>query len=174
MHFESKPRSRGPGHCPRISIRTRARLVAEERKIFSRTWQVVGHAQPGRESRRLLHYGTDRANLAVRARRATAKLRGFYNVCRHRAGPPAEGCGSRKLFRCGYHGWTYGLDGALISATEIEGVEGFRPGRFCLEAGADRGMVQPRVRESGSGGAAAARESGRIAEAGGEVSDLRK
>jgi phenylpropionate dioxygenase-like ring-hydroxylating dioxygenase large terminal subunit len=28
----------------------------------------------------------------------------FYNVRRHRAGPPAEVCGSRKLFRCGYHG----------------------------------------------------------------------
>ena len=40
-------------------------------------------------------------------------LRGFFNVCRHRAGPPAEGCGSRKLFRCGYHGWTYDLDGRL-------------------------------------------------------------
>lgn len=60
-------------------------------------------------------------------------LRGFYNVCRHRAGPPAEGCGSRKLFRCGYHGWTYGLDGALISATEIEGVRGFSPEEFALK-----------------------------------------
>jgi choline monooxygenase len=60
-------------------------------------------------------------------------LRGFYNVCRHRAGPPAEGCGSRKLFRCGYHGWTYGLDGTLLSATEIEGVEGFRPEEFALK-----------------------------------------
>jgi choline monooxygenase len=60
------------------------------------------------------------------------QLRGFYNVCRHRAGPPAEGCGSRKLFQCGYHGWTYGLDGSLISATEIEGVEGFRPEDFAL------------------------------------------
>ena len=59
-------------------------------------------------------------------------LRGFYNVCRHRAGPPAEGCGSRKLFRCGYHGWTYALDGALLAATEIEGVEGFRPEEFAL------------------------------------------
>jgi choline monooxygenase len=66
------------------------------------------------------------------ARGSDEKLRGFYNVCRHRAGPPAEGCGSRKLFRCGYHGWTYGLDGALISATEIDGVEGFRPQDFAL------------------------------------------
>ena len=69
----------------------------------------------------------------VGARHRTEPLRGFYNVCRHRAGPPAEGCGSRKLFRCGYHGWTYDLDGSLISATEIEGVEGFRPEDFALK-----------------------------------------
>jgi len=66
-------------------------------------------------------------------RGAGGELRGFYNVCRHRAGPPAEGCGSRKVFRCGYHGWTYGLDGKLISATEIEGVQDFRPEDFALK-----------------------------------------
>ena len=60
------------------------------------------------------------------------ELRGFYNVCRHRAGPPAEGCGSRKLFRCGYHGWTYGLDGSLISAPEFEGQSGFDAKEFAL------------------------------------------
>jgi len=49
-------------------------------------------------------------------RGADGALRGFYNVCRHRAGPPAEDADSRKLFRCGYHGWTYDLDGSLISA----------------------------------------------------------
>jgi choline monooxygenase len=54
-------------------------------------------------------------------------------VCRHRAGPVAEGCGSRKLFRCGYHGWTYGLDGKLISATEIDGVENFCAEDFALK-----------------------------------------
>jgi choline monooxygenase len=66
-------------------------------------------------------------------RGAQGELRGFYNVCRHRAGPPAEGCGSRKLFRCcGYHGWTYGLDGALISAPEFEGQPGFDGKAFAL------------------------------------------
>jgi choline monooxygenase len=104
---------------------------AEKEKIFSRTWQVVGrHDQvtnPGD------YFTTDLVGeplLIVRG--ADEKLRGFYNVCRHRAGPPAEGCGSRKLFRCGYHGWTYALDGALISATEIDGVEGFRSEDFSL------------------------------------------
>ena len=106
-------------------------FAVEREKIFSRTWQVVGHASqianPGD------YFTTERIGeplLFVRGN--DGRLRGFYNVCRHRAGPPAEGCGSRKLFRCGYHGWTYGLDGALISATEIEGVEGFRPEDFAL------------------------------------------
>jgi choline monooxygenase len=106
-------------------------LAAEKDKIFSRTWQVLGHghqvAKPGD------FFTTElTGEPLVFVRGGDGRLRGFYNVCRHRAGPPAEGCGSRKLFRCGYHGWTYGLDGALISATEIEGVEGFRPEDFAL------------------------------------------
>jgi phenylpropionate dioxygenase-like ring-hydroxylating dioxygenase large terminal subunit len=107
-------------------------FAAEKEKIFSRTWQVVGRAsqvaQPGD------FFTTELiGEPLVFVRGLDGKVRGFYNVCRHRAGPPAEGCGSRKLFRCGYHGWTYGLDGALISATEIEGVEGFRPQDFALK-----------------------------------------
>src|SRR5205085_1615802 len=65
-------------------------------------------------------------------RGSDSKLRGFYNVCRHRAGPPAEGCGSRKVFRCAYHGWTYGLDGRLLNAPECEGVENFSFADFGL------------------------------------------
>jgi phenylpropionate dioxygenase-like ring-hydroxylating dioxygenase large terminal subunit len=106
-------------------------FTSEKEKIFARTWQVVGHhsqvSKPGD------FFTTELIGeplLIVHG--ADGKLRGFYNVCRHRAGPPAEGCGSRKLFRCGYHGWTYDLDGSLISATEIEGVEGFRPEDFAL------------------------------------------
>lgn len=105
--------------------------VIEKEKIFSRTWQVVGHASqvanPGD------FFTTELiGEPLVFVRGTDGQLRGFYNVCRHRAGPPAEGCGSRKLFRCGYHGWTYALDGSLLSATEIEGVEGFRPEDFAL------------------------------------------
>ena len=115
------------------SLYTDASVFATEKeKIFSRTWQVVGHASqvanPG-------DYFTTEflGEPLLFVRGGDGKLRGFYNVCRHRAGPPAEGCGSRKLFRCGYHGWTYGLDGALISATEIDGVEGFRSEDFALK-----------------------------------------
>jgi choline monooxygenase len=106
-------------------------FAAEQDRIFARTWQVVGHrsqvAKPGD------YFTTELAGEPLLiVRDAEGELRGFYNVCRHRAGPPAVGCGSRKLFRCGYHGWTYGLDGALISPTEFEGVEGFRSEDFAL------------------------------------------
>jgi choline monooxygenase len=106
-------------------------FAAERDKVFGRTWQVVGHhsqvVKPGD------YFTTELVGEPLLiVRDAEGKLRGFYNVCRHRAGPPAAGCGSRKLFRCGYHGWTYGLDGALISTTEFEGVEGFRPEDFAL------------------------------------------
>src|SRR5271167_2124808 len=106
-------------------------LALEQEKIFGKTWQVVGHccqlANPGDFFTTELH-----GEPLLLVRGAGGELRGFYNVCRHRAGPPAEGCGSRKLFRCGYHGWTYRLDGSLISAPEFEGQQDFSPERFAL------------------------------------------
>ncbi len=106
-------------------------LAFEQEKIFSRMWQVVGHchqvASPGDFFTTELH-----GEPLLLARGAGGELRGFYNVCRHRAGPPAEGCGSRKLFRCLYHGWTYGLDGSLISAPEFEGQHDFSLDQFSL------------------------------------------
>lgn len=103
----------------------------ENEKVFSRTWQVVGHvsqvARPGD------YFTTQLVGEPLLIVRGTDhQLRGFYNVCRHRAGPPAEGCGSRKLFRCIYHGWTYNLDGTLNHSTEMEGVEGFCAEDFSL------------------------------------------
>jgi len=108
-----------------------ATFADEKERIFTRCWQVVGHRDQVANAGD--YFTTELVGeplLIVRG--ADGDLRGFYNVCRHRAGPPAESCGSRKLFRCGYHGWTYGLDGSLISATEMEGVEGFRPEDFAL------------------------------------------
>jgi choline monooxygenase len=105
--------------------------AAEKGAIFSRSWQVVGHHAQVRNPGD--YFTTELIGEPLLVVRGTdGKLCAFYNVCRHRAGPPAEGCGSRKLFRCGYHGWTYDLDGSLLSATEIDGVKGFRERDFAL------------------------------------------
>ncbi|MCA1592961.1 MAG: Rieske 2Fe-2S domain-containing protein [Acidobacteria bacterium] len=108
---------------PPAAFYTDARVLEEERrKVFGRTWQLAGRAeqvaQPGQ-------YFT--ANVGdepvIVARGADGRVRAFSNVCRHRAGPVAEGCGQRKSFQCGYHGWTYALDGRLAGTPEFEGVE---------------------------------------------------
>ena len=107
--------------------------LEEQARIFTRTWQVIGHAhQLARPGDFFTSELFGEPLLLVRG--SQGELRGFYNVCRHRAGPPAEGCGSRKLFRCAYHGWTYGLDGALISAPEFEGQPGFDANHFSLQS----------------------------------------
>jgi choline monooxygenase len=106
-------------------------LEFERQTIFSRTWQVVARRD------QLAHAGDFvTANLLgetlLLARDQSGTLRGFYNVCRHRAGPPAEGCGNRRVFRCGYHGWTYSLEGKLLNSPEMEGACEFKYEEFGL------------------------------------------
>jgi phenylpropionate dioxygenase-like ring-hydroxylating dioxygenase large terminal subunit len=107
--------------------------VAEEekRQIFHGTWQIAGHVSQLEKPGDYMTVDLVGEPLLI-VRNTKRELKGFYNVCRHRAGPPAEGCGSRKVFRCGYHGWTYSLDGALLNAPEMEGVEDFSKEQFGL------------------------------------------
>jgi len=50
------------------------------------------------------------------ARDGDGQLGAFLNVCRHRGARVADGCGdAAKGFSCPYHGWSYGLDGALLA-----------------------------------------------------------
>ncbi len=56
-------------------------------------------------------------------------LRGFFNVCRHRAHELLEpgSCAHSAVVRCPYHGWAYSLDGRLKSAPRFGEVAGFKP-----------------------------------------------
>jgi choline monooxygenase len=103
----------------------------EKEAVFGKTWQIVGRRD------QVLSAGDyftvdlfDNPLLIVRGNDGV--VRGFYNVCRHRAGNPATGCGSRKVFRCGYHGWTYDLTGKLLNAPEMQGTKDFRMEDFGL------------------------------------------
>jgi choline monooxygenase len=110
----------------------------EKAKLFSSTWQVVGHVHQAATPGDYFTFDLIGEPLLV-ARGEDGNLRCFHNVCRHRAGNPASGCGNRRLFRCGYHGWTYRLDGALLVTPEFDGVEDFDPQDF--------GLVQVRLEE---------------------------
>ena len=51
-------------------------------------------------------------------REGNDSLRAFFNVCRHRGTRICSGSEGHfpGRIQCGYHGWTYGLDGSLIGA----------------------------------------------------------
>lgn len=56
----------------------------------------------------------------------------FHNVCRHHGSLLAFGSGKKSCFVCPYHAWTYGLDGALLKATRITGIQNFNVNEFGL------------------------------------------
>jgi len=85
----------------------------ERSELFGRTWNLVGHVsecpQPGDYI--TAQVGNDPV---VVVRQADGTLRGLLNICRHRGMVVACGSGScGDSLRCGYHGWEFGLDGAL-------------------------------------------------------------
>lgn len=101
-----------------------ARLRLEQERVFGRTWQVVGHTEDVREPGD--HFTCEVAGeQVIVVRDLEGTLRALSNVCRHRAGPVACGAGRRRSFQCAYHGWTYGLDGRLLTAPEFDGVQHF-------------------------------------------------
>src|SRR3954470_9451401 len=128
-HFE--PDLARAATLPAAWYRGEEMLALEKERIFATTWQLVGRTadvvRPGD------FFTADVVGEPIVVTRGTdGVLRAFYNVCRHRAGNVAAGKGNRKSLQCRYHGWTYALDGALITTPEFDGVEDFDKANYCL------------------------------------------
>jgi choline monooxygenase len=105
-------------------------LELERERVFAASWQLVGRTDQVGENGD--YFTCEIGNDSLVVLRDSDALRGFHNVCLHRAGPVAQGCGRRKTLQCRYHGWTYSLDGTLLRAPEMEGTEGFEPAEMRL------------------------------------------
>src|SRR5262249_43776021 len=87
--------------------------IAERDKVFGASWQAVGRATQVAEPGQFLTADIAGEPIVV-IRGDDNRLRGFYNVCRHRAARVvAESEGRARKLRCRYHGWTYDLAGKL-------------------------------------------------------------
>lgn len=112
------------GTLPNDWYTSRELFELEQRTLFREVWHCVGRvdqvAEPG------AYFTTQVADEEiVVARGKDGVLRALSNVCLHRAGPVAVGCGRRNAFQCPYHGWTFDLDGKLRHARGMEGTEHF-------------------------------------------------
>ena len=107
-------------------------LAREHRAIFDHCWIYLGHgseiAEPGRFVSRPV---AGRPLIFCRDKDGT--VHGLLNTCRHRgAAVCRERAGTARTFYCMYHGWVYGLDGALRA---VPGQEAYPPGFDKAEMG---------------------------------------
>jgi choline monooxygenase len=108
-----------------------ARLHTEQQEVFARSWQLVGHVAQLAQSGD--YFTTRLGGESLLLTNDGGTIRGFFNVCRHRAGPVAYGCGRAQRLSCRYHGWTYDLSGQLLRTTEMEG-SGIDPTQIRLQS----------------------------------------
>ena len=108
-------------------------LPLEKERVFARTWQAVGRLDEVTRPGDFFTCAVLDEPLVV-TRGVDGALRAFYNVCRHRAGNVAAGKGNRKSLQCRYHGWTYALDGRLMTTPEFDGVADFDKSCYGLQA----------------------------------------
>jgi choline monooxygenase len=123
--FPFDPNIAGASTIPARLYNDPVYLELERERVFAHSWQLVGRVEQVREHGQF--FTAEVGNDSIVVLRDGETLRGFHNVCLHRAGPVASGCGKRKTLQCRYHGWTYGLDGGLLRAPEMQGVERFHP-----------------------------------------------
>ena len=85
-------------------------------RIFARDWLYACHASelPKAGDWRLFEVAEESV---IVVRGEDGGLRALANVCRHRGSRVCDAAkGNARSFVCPYHGWTYGLDGALRAA----------------------------------------------------------
>ena len=120
MRFETE-RTAPPDGFPKLPLIPGGRytdpdfLALEQQHLWRKSWLYACHAdevpEPG--SFYLLKR-TGSPILVVRGKDGV--VRAFFNTCRHRGAPLVKECkGKVDGLVCGYHGWTYTLDGRLVN-----------------------------------------------------------
>jgi glycine betaine catabolism A len=108
-------------------------FATERERIFSREWICAGRLESIERPGDFFLATIAGESLIVTRDRADA-IHAFYNVCRHRGTRMCETQRGRfnGSIQCPYHAWTYGLDGRLNVARNMQDVEGFDADDFPL------------------------------------------
>lgn len=123
-----------PTRVPAERYRSTAFAQLETDRMWPKVWQVactVDHvAEPGD----YFEYRCGPYSVLV-VRGDDGELRAFQNVCRHRGNSLCTGAGSElRELKCGYHGWTWDLAGALKRVPNRKGFGALPMSEFPLIA----------------------------------------
>jgi Rieske 2Fe-2S family protein len=109
-----------PGYSLDRAFYTDTAIFERDReRVFRNHWVMAAHGSQldGPGDYRLFDIAGENIIL-VRDREG--EIRAHYNVCRHRGSRVLlEPCGNVSALTCGYHGWTYALDGSLRAAKHM-------------------------------------------------------
>ena len=110
-------------------------LQKEYNNIFFKNWICAGRSSELTEVGQYKVINIDTESVIV-LRANNGALKAHFNVCRHRGTRicKKEAGQFSKSIQCGYHGWTYGLDGKLIGAPHMDTVEGFKKDDYPLHS----------------------------------------
>ncbi len=97
----------------------------EREALLKRGWVYAGHSDQLPEVGSFIVTKVTGAPILV-VRGENRAIRAFYNTCRHRGAPVArtDSGQATRSFTCGYHGWTYLLDGTLASVPDARDFAG--------------------------------------------------
>src|SRR5688500_6501099 len=123
-----KPRSAfGQRTLPREYFVSEEIYRLEGERIFGSSWLLAGDVSQLEQPGSYFLIELDRESVIVLRDHQTGAIRAFHNHCRHRGTRLCEehaGVLGRAI-QCPYHAWTYGLDGALRAAPNMNQVPGF-------------------------------------------------
>lgn len=103
----------------------------EMRTVFARGWQFACHVEELAKVGDMVPVRAGHVPIVV-VRDKAEQLRAFVNVCRHRGHEVVLEACNRSTMQCRYHGWTFGLDGALRAAPREKREEDFDRSAFPL------------------------------------------
>ncbi|MDJ0940610.1 MAG: aromatic ring-hydroxylating dioxygenase subunit alpha [Woeseiaceae bacterium] len=90
-------------------------LAVEEERLWKRAWLYACHVDELPEPGSFMLWKKSGSPILI-VHGKDGEIRAFYNTCRHRGGPLVkETTGTARGFVCGYHGWTYDLEGNLVN-----------------------------------------------------------
>ena len=94
-------------------------LALEQEQMWKRAWLYAGHVDQLPNPGSWFLTRNSGAPIIV-VRDLKGEIRAFYNTCQHRGAPLVKDeSGEARGFICGYHGWSYTLEGKLTAVRDM-------------------------------------------------------
>ena len=119
LKFESTPTDKAPDpelgtkRIPVDRYTEQKYISLEDERLWSKSWLLAGVESDVREPGSYFVFENLKESFLI-TRAVDGQLRAFYNVCQHRGNRlKGIGCGHANQITCGFHKWSWNLDGSL-------------------------------------------------------------